>query len=142
MRIVVRDFGGVRVLRERLERQGLSVAFHPGSATVTHDVADLRNKLTYPVFQNHLGEVIATLHRALGISEEALWRPVAAVCRAVFATLKADPAIAAQAAADEAALFAPTVDLKAMATMRLLGEVTRYTFAPVPNPLHACEVAA
>ncbi|MBO9540143.1 hypothetical protein J7643_06070 [bacterium] len=142
VRLVMRDFGGVRVLLERLERLGLSVAFHPGSATVTADVEDLRNKLTYPVFQNHLGEVIATLHRALGVSEEALWQPVAAVCRAVFATLKEDPAIAAQAADDEAALFAPTVDLKAMATMRLLGDVTRYTFAPVPNPLHACEMGA
>lgn len=142
VRLVVRDFGGVRVLLERLERRGLSVSFHPGSATVTTDVEDLRNKLTYPVFQNHLGEVIATIHRALGIDELALWTPVARACRAVFAELKQDPAIAGQAAADEAALFAPTVDLKAMATMRLLGDVTRYTFAPVPNPLHACEVDA
>lgn len=142
VRMIVRDFGGVRVLPERLERRGLSVTFHPGSATVTRDVAELRNKLTYPVLQNHLGELIATIHRALDVSEAALWGPVARVCRVVFADLRRDEAIASQAEADEAALFAPTVELKAMATMRLLGDVTRYTFAPVPNPLHTCEVEA
>jgi siderophore synthetase component len=142
MRLVLRDFGGVRVLLERLERQGLTVGFHPGSATVTRDVRDLRNKLTYSVIQNHLGEVIATVHRTLGVAEHALWEPVAQVCRQAYAELKQDPGIAEQAAADEAALFAPTVDLKAMATMRLLGEVTRYAFAPVPNPLHFSEVDA
>ncbi|HEY9898947.1 MAG TPA: IucA/IucC family protein [Pantanalinema sp.] len=142
VRLVVRDLGGVRVLLERLERRGLTVAFHPESATVTRDVEALRNKLSYPVFQNHLGEVIAAIHRALGPREEALWTQVAEVGRSVYSSLKQDPAIAEQAASDEAALFAPTVALKAMATMRLLGDVTRYTFAPVENPLHAHEGVA
>lgn len=140
VRMVVRDFGGVRVLLERLERTGLTVAFHPGSATLARDAEELRNKLIYSVLQNQMGELIATLHRALGLREAALWAPVAHVCRGVYAVLGQDPAIAAQAAADEAALFAPTVALKAMATMRLTGEVTRYSFAPVPNPLVGHEV--
>jgi siderophore synthetase component len=140
VRMILRDFGGVRVLRERIARQGLQAEFYPGSATIIDDVEDMRNKIYYPVFQNHFGELILSIVRSLGVEEKRLWEPVADVCRRVFADLREDDEIGRQAAEDEAALFAPTLDLKAMATMRILGEVTRYTFAKVPNPLW--EVAA
>jgi siderophore synthetase component len=135
VRMILRDFGGVRILQSRLARLNLGAEFFPGSATVIDDVEDMRNKIYYPVFQNHFGELITEIARWLRMEERALWQPVAAVCRAVFAELKQDAAIAEQAAADEAALFEETIDLKAMATMRLLGDVTSYTFAKVPNPL-------
>jgi siderophore synthetase component len=135
VRMILRDFGGVRILRERLAKQGLHADFYPGSATVIDDVADMRNKIYYPVFQNHFGELIMAIVRGLGVSERELWQPVADTCRDVFASLKGDPLIGGQAAADEAALFEDKIDLKAMATMRLLGDVTSYTFAKVPNPL-------
>jgi siderophore synthetase component len=133
--VLVRDFGGVRILRERLLRQGIRTDLYQDSAVVIEDVEDLRNKIYYPVFQNHLGELVACLVRHLDVEEERLWRPVAEVCREVFRELKGDPTICEQAARDEAALFRPTLDLKAMTTMRLLGNVTRYTFSKVPNPL-------
>ena len=133
--VLVRDFGGVRILRERLVRQGIRTDLGQDSAVVIEDVEDLRNKIYYPVFQNHLGELVACLVRRLDVEEERLWRPVAEVCRGVFRELKGDPTIREQAARDEAALFRPTLDLKAMTTMRLLGDVTRYTFSKVPNPL-------
>src|SRR5215212_9666971 len=133
--VLVRDFGGVRILRERLVRQGIRTDLYQDSAVVIEDVEDLRNKIYYPVFQNHLGELVACLVRHLDVEEERLWRPVAEVCREVFRELKGDPTICEQAARDEAALFRPTLDLKAMTTMRLLGDVTRYTFSKVPNPL-------
>ena len=133
--VLVRDFGGVRILRERLVRQGIRTDLYQDSAVLIEDVEDLRNKIYYPVFQNHLGELVACLVRHLDVEEERLWRPVAEVCRGVFRELKGDPTIREQAARDEAALFRPTLDLKAMTTMRLLGDVTRYTFSKVPNPL-------
>jgi len=133
--VLVRDFGGVRILRERLVRQGIRADLYPGSPVVIEDVEDLQNKVYYPVFQNHLGELVTCLVRRLDVEEERLWGSVAEVCRGVFRGLKGDPAIREQAARDEAALFRPTLDLKAMTTMRLLGDVTRYTFSEVPNPL-------
>ena len=133
--VLVRDFGGVRILRERLVRQGIQTYLYQDSAVVIENVEDLRNKIYYPVFQNHLGELVACLVRRLDVEEERLWRPVAEVCRGIFGELKGDPTIREQAARDEAALFRPTLDLKAMTTMRLLGDVTRYTFSKVPNPL-------
>jgi len=137
--VLVRDFGGVRILRERLVRQGIQTDLYPGSAVVIEDAEGLRHKIYYPVFQNHLGELVACLVRRLDLEEERLWRPVAEVCREVFRELKGDPAIREQAARDEAALFRPTLDLKAMTTMRLLGDVTHYTFSEVPNPLAEAE---
>jgi len=142
VRVLVRDFGGVRILRERLARQGIRADLHPGSAVVIEDVEDLRNKIYYPVFQNHLGELVACLVRRLDLEEQRLWRPVAEVCRRVFRELKRDPVIHEQAACDEAALFRPTLGLKAMTTMRLLGDVTHYTFSEVPNPLVEAEDSA
>jgi siderophore synthetase component len=142
VRVLVRDFGGVRILRERLIRQGIRVDLYPGSAVKIEDVEDLRNKIYYPVFQNHLGELVACLVRRLDLEEQYLWRPVAEVCRGVFRELKGDPAIYEQAACDEAALFRPTLGLKAMTTMRLLGDVTHYTFSEVPNPLVEAEDSA
>lgn len=139
VRVLVRDFGGVRILRERLARQGIREYLHPGSAVVIEDVRELRNKTYYPVFQNHLGELIACLVRRLDLEEEHLWQPVAKVSRKIFRELKRDPAIREQAARDEAALFRPTLDLKAMTTMRLLGDVTDYTFSEVPNPMAEAE---
>src|SRR5215218_2053989 len=140
--VLVRDFGGVRILHERLARQGVRADLHTGSAIVIEDVEDLRNKIYYPVFQNHLGELVACLVRRLNLEEQCLWRPVAEVCRGVFRELKGDPAIHEQAACDEAALFRPTLGLKAMTTMRLLGDVTHYTFSAAANALAEAEGSA
>jgi siderophore synthetase component len=142
VRVLVRDFGGVRILRERLARQGIRADLYPGSAVVIEDVEDLWNKTYYSVFQNHLGELIACLVRRLDFEEQRLWRPVAEVCRGIFRELKGDLAIREQAACDEAVLFGPTLDLKAMTTMRLLGDVTDYTFSEVPNPMAETEGSA
>ena len=142
VRMLVRDFGGVRILRERLVCQGIRVDLYPGSAVVIEDVEDLRNKIYYPVFQNHLGELVACLVRRLDLEEQCLWQPVAEVCRGVFRELKGDPAIHEQAACDEAALFRPTLGLKAMTTMRLLGDVTHYTFSAAANALAEAESSA
>src|SRR5215218_2034586 len=142
VRVLVRDFGGLRILRERLVCQGIRVDLYPGSAVVIEDVEDLRNKIYYPVFQNHLGELVACLVRRLDLEEQCLWQPIAEVCRAVFRELKGDPAIREQAACDEAALFGPTLGLKAMTTMRLLGDVTHYTFSAAANALAEAEGSA
>jgi siderophore synthetase component len=138
-RLLVRDLGAIRVWPERLAREGLSLGLMPGSAILADDLDDLRNKVYYSFFQNHLAELIVALVRHLGAEEGALWAEVARAARRAFAGLKAVPGLGRQAADDEAALFRPALALKALATMRLRGEVTDYTFAEVPNPLAGCD---
>lgn len=135
VRILLRDFGGVRILPERLEMQGLHAEFYPGSSIVTEEVEQIRNIISYSVMQNHFAELISCIVRSLEFEEEKLWKRVASVCRVVFEELKKDSSIADQAAADEHALFQPMINLKALTTMRLRGEITAYSFMKVPNPL-------
>lgn len=137
VRMYQRDFGGARILRERLAKQGLMRDFHPLSITLTDNIRDARNKLVYPVMQNHFGELLAGIARSLGVEEAILWNPVAEVCREVYANLKKDQGIARQAEEDEEFLFGEQVELKAMTTMRLLGEITNYSYSSVPNALHS-----
>ncbi|NEW05002.1 hypothetical protein GK047_03080 [Paenibacillus sp. SYP-B3998] len=135
VRMYMRDFGGVRMLKDRLQRQGIVWDFHPASITLTDNERDVRNKLIYPVIQNHFGELIAGLARCLHMDEALLWNPVAQTCKEVYGLLKQDQQIAEQAQRDEDWLFAQHVELKAMTTMRLLGKISSYTYSEVPNIL-------
>jgi siderophore synthetase component len=135
VRILLRDFGGIRILPERLEKHGYDAKFYPGSTIVTDQVDQLRNIISYSVIQNHFAELITSLVRSLEIDEDKLWEQVAIVCKGVFEDLKKDSFIAQQAVADEHELFQPTIHLKALTTMRLQGDITAYTFTKVPNPL-------
>jgi siderophore synthetase component len=135
VRTLIRDLGAVRILPERLARQGVKLEIVPGSAILADDLDDLQNKVYYSFFQNHLAELIAAVVRSFEIDEQELWDKVARVARRSFAVLKADPEVRDQAAVDQEALFRPTLSVKALATMRFRGDVTDYTFRSVPNPL-------
>ena len=60
-RLVLRDWGGMRIYPPRLRRQGLALDPRPGTVTVTDDVQVMRAKVLYTVLSNHLGEVVAHL---------------------------------------------------------------------------------
>ncbi|HZH63027.1 MAG TPA: IucA/IucC family protein [Metabacillus sp.] len=135
VRILLRDFGGIRILPQRLKKEGFFADFYPGSSIVTDKEEQLRNIISYSVLQNHFAELITCIVRALEIDEKMLWKQVIDVCKDVFTKLKADKNIAEQAAADEIALFQPMIDLKALTTMRLRGDITVYPFSKVPNPM-------
>lgn len=136
VRILVRDFGGVRILPARLWKQGFEADFFPKSSIVTDEESQLRNIISYSVMQNHFAELITCIVRALDIDEEELWKEVVEVSKAIFNELKKDSTIKVQAVADEEAFFQPMINLKALATMRLRGDITAYSFMKVPNPMN------
>ncbi|CAM3811770.1 IucA/IucC family protein [Aeromicrobium ponti] len=135
VRILLRDFGGIRVLPQRLKKEGFHFEFYPGSSIITEKVEQLRNIISYSVIQNHFAELITCIVRALGLNEGVLWKQVIKVCEQAFSDLKKDPNIAEPAAADELAIFHPVIDLKALTVMRLRGDVTDYPYTQVPNPM-------
>jgi len=135
VRLIVRDYGGIRIFRKRLSRHGLPATFAPGSSIVTDDVNDMRGVIAYSVMQNHLAELLAAIVRATGVKESDLWQPVIAVCRDVFRMLRQEEEIRLQAEEDEAALFAPRIAMKALTTMRLRDDATAYAYREVSNPL-------
>ena len=83
------------------------------------------------------GQLVATLARVGQTEPDRLWRLVARCCRSAYASLTADPAIAAQAGRDEAALFGPTLPAKSMLRVHLSGDPHTPQWVAVPNPLAA-----
>ncbi|PEC50585.1 hypothetical protein COJ46_07365 [Bacillus sp. AFS077874] len=135
VRILVRDFGGIRILPSRMWKQGFEAEFYPGSSIVTDEESQLHNIISYSVMQNHFAELITCIVRTLEFDEGELWEEIVNISREIFKELKKDPLIKVQASLDEKAFFQPMINLKALATMRLQGDSTAYSFMKVPNPM-------
>lgn len=134
-RMLFRDWGGARIYSERLERWGIRVNLTPGSLTRAGDADEMRRKVFYTVFQNHLGEVVLQASRSFDVPERELWREIRRVCDAVFKELAFRPACAADVLLDREALYAPEVPHKALARMRLQ-PARGGLYVNVPNPLY------
>ncbi|MEO7193869.1 MAG: IucA/IucC family protein [Pseudonocardiaceae bacterium] len=138
VRLLYRDFGGIRVSAARLARGGLRPPALLG-ALATEDEDQLRAALFFPLVVTNLSQVVAALARVSQTDGERLWRLVARCCRSAYATLTADPAIARQAGRDEAALFGPTLPAKSMLRVQMAADPHVPQWVAVPNPLVAAE---
>jgi hypothetical protein len=78
---------------------------------------------------------VSTLARVGQIEHARAWRLVARCCRATYANLTADPAIAAQASRDRAALFNATLPAKSMLRVHLSADPHAPQWVAVANPL-------
>jgi siderophore synthetase component len=137
-RLVLRDWGGVRIFPPRLRQHGFPLDPRPGAVTVTDDVQVMRAKLLYTVLSNHLGEIIAHLVMRLSVDPVAAWKCVSLVIEGLLTDLNADPMLRADVAADRSVLFGPTLPIKAFARMRL-DPAGGDQYVQVRNPLHqAC----
>lgn len=132
----IRDLGGVRVYKKRLDQQGVPGTFYPNSVTIGDDFVEMQNKVIHTVFQSHIGELTAHLARQYPIDEQELWDVVREVCNDIFTDLKQDETLLEDVEVDRAALFGQTVETKALTIMRLKDDVTDYAYIRVPNPLY------
>ncbi|MBV8996193.1 MAG: hypothetical protein JO287_21390 [Pseudonocardiales bacterium] len=135
-RLLYRDFGSVRVSPARLTRSGIRPPALIGSLC-TDDEDELRAALFFPLLDTNLGQLVGTLARVGQIEHDQLWGLVARCCRSAYAALTTDPAIAAQAGRDEAALFSPALPAKSMLRVHLSGDPHAPQWVAVPNPLAA-----
>jgi siderophore synthetase component len=135
-RLVLRDWGGMRIYPPRLCRQGFRLDPRPGAVTVTDEVEVMRAKMLYTVLSNHLGEVVAHLVTRCDVDSGAAWQRIREVLEGLLDDLDADPALSADVAADRAVLFGPTLPIKAFARMRL-DPAGGDQYVHVRNPLSA-----
>jgi siderophore synthetase component len=120
-RIIYRDFGGVRVSAARLRQHGIEPP--PLRGDIPNDDPEvLRTKVFASAISTVLGEVIAVLARCTGMDPDKAWHQVAAVARGVTGP-------------DTAAVFAPTLPLKATTAMRLADDAVADIWTQQPNPL-------
>lgn len=137
-RLVLRDWGGMRIFVPRLRRHGLPLDPRPGTVTITDDVQVMRAKVLYTVLSNHLGEIVAHLVTRCGVDPAAAWRGIRRMIGELLTDLDSDPALREDAAADRAILFGPTLPIKAFVRMRL-DPTGGDQYVQVRNPLHeAC----
>jgi D-ornithine---citrate ligase len=136
VRMLFRDWGGLRIYKERLKQQDLHVEFYPGSITSTDDLKEVHNKVFYTVFQNHFGELILQVCKEFGLSERELWQEIHQVCDRVFDEIQAEQKYVENVNCDREALYQMKVEHKALAKMRLDPTKQGYSYAIVPNPLH------
>jgi len=136
VRMLFRDWGGLRIYKERLKNNNLHVELYAGSITETDDLKEVHNKLFYTVFQNHLGELILQVCKEFGLNERELWQEIHQICDQVFDKLKADPKLTENVACDRESLYQMKVEHKALTKMRLDPTKKGYSYAIVPNPLH------
>lgn len=137
VKIIVRDYGGVRIFKERLLSSPLvkqQLSFEP--PLETNDPQEARRVLSHAVFQNHIGELVASLVRDLQVEEKRLWAAVRSSFGDVFEQLKEDKSIEAAVKEDEAYFFGESMDLKALMSMRLYDEASSYEFVKIANPLY------
>lgn len=133
-RLVLRDWGGMRIYPPRLRRHGLPLDPRPGTVTVTGDVQVMRAKVLYTALSNHLGEIVAHLVTRCGVDPRAVWGRVSAMLAGLLTDLDADQQLREDVRADRAVLFGPTLPVKAFARMRL-DRSGGDQYVPVRNPL-------
>ncbi|NUS72965.1 MAG: hypothetical protein HOQ05_06105 [Corynebacteriales bacterium] len=139
-RITYRDFGAIRISPQRLANHGHVIELAPGSALTADNDDDLRNRLSYSLIQDHLGELLPALAAQTGQPEIELWRPFVETARATFARLRQCCSSCLRAAdEDEAFFFAETAPLKAHLRARLAGATHQAQYIPVENPFHLVE---
>ncbi|HEY9898948.1 MAG TPA: IucA/IucC family protein [Pantanalinema sp.] len=137
VRMLFRDWGGVRVYPPRLARHGLKAELYPDSVTVARDAREMQNKVFNTVYQNHLAEIVLLLCAHAGVAEERLWRRVHDVTERILVALERNREDVPAVQEDRAALYRPVVAHKALATMRLRPDHPGYCYVDVPNPLAA-----
>jgi D-ornithine---citrate ligase len=72
-RILIRDFGDIRIHRQTLNRHGMTLELQDPAMTLFDDAGFVRDKLLHTVFMCHLGELILLLSRRWNIPEAGLW---------------------------------------------------------------------
>ena len=121
VRLAYRDMGGLRISPQRLRRNGIEPPEVRGDLPCD-DPEQLRTKLFAAVVSTVLAETITELARQLGADTGQAWERVAAVVRA-------------HGGAEAAALFGPTLPLKATTAMRLATDPLDDIWTYLPNPM-------
>jgi siderophore synthetase component len=121
VRLLYRDFGGVRVSPARLRQHGIEPPPLRGDIS-SDDEEVLRTKVLASAVSTVLGEVVAVLGRTAGLDEEKAWHQIAAVAGELDGS-------------DVAAVFGESLPVKATTAMRLADDPVTDIWTTLPNPL-------
>ncbi|MGV9293516.1 IucA/IucC family protein [Amycolatopsis sp. NPDC003676] len=133
VRVLVRDFGGIRVHPGRMREAGLDFAPHPDSITFSDDIDHVRRKVSYALLQANIAQVVTMFAATWNLPSEQLWATVRTKMTDLLAGLPEN--LLARASADVAFLRTSHLPQKAFGLMRLLA-ADHDIYLPQANPLH------
>ncbi|WP_439859091.1 IucA/IucC family protein [Pseudomonas sp. MBLB4136] len=87
-RLLLRDFGDIRIYRPSLHEQDLDLQLHDPRMTLFDDAGFVRDKLLHTVFMCHLGELALLCARHWGVAGQLLWKELAAQLERSFQDLR------------------------------------------------------
>ncbi|UOP11484.1 IucA/IucC family protein [Pseudomonas palleroniana] len=134
-RLLLRDFGDIRIDRQTLHAQGLDIELHDPKMTLYDDAGFVRDKLLHTVFMCHLGELVLLSARYFDMPQALLWNELAAQVSQCFDQLR-DVVAPQRWEAERKALLEQAWPAKSFMRMRLL-ESHADIVGRLPNPLSA-----
>jgi siderophore synthetase component len=132
-RILVRDFGGIRIHEPTMRAHGLNLDVHPDRLTVSDGWLVARHRLTHAVFLWHLGHLAWAVARDSGIGEARLWNDVREITSGILDAHR-DVVPAERWRAERRQLLDADWGAKAFIRMRL-DDAQDERVIPLPNPL-------
>ena len=87
-KLLLRDFGDIRIHAEALRVAGLTLRCYKADQTVFEDRQTVRDKLLHAVFLCHLGELALLLTQLYDLPEKKLWTVLRDVMQGAFDHLK------------------------------------------------------
>ncbi|MBS2968165.1 hypothetical protein J9317_05270 [Metabacillus sp. KIGAM252] len=132
VKLIVRDYGGIKLFNERLQKTGLEFVFQMETHVEAQNAEALQDTVSHAIIQNHLGELIITLVKELNLDEEKLWKIASEEMDLVWNSLCDD----SDAASDRKALMERELSLKSLVGMRLEHTIDN-TYTKVSNPFAA-----
>ncbi|WP_439889061.1 IucA/IucC family protein [Pseudomonas sp. MBLB4123] len=87
-RLLVRDFGDIRIHRPSLHAHGLDLELHDPKMTLLDDAGFVRDKLLHTTFMCHLGELALLCARHWRMPEQLFWAALAEQVEQCFQALR------------------------------------------------------
>lgn len=118
-RLLIRDFGDIRIDRQTLQGQGFDIELHDPQMTLFDRPDYVRDKLLHTTFMCHLGELTLLCARHWQVPQALLWGQLAAQVIECFDTLR-DQVEPRRWATERQALLEHDWPAKSFMRMRLL----------------------
>ena len=87
-RLMLRDFGDIRIDRKTLHQRGFDLPLKDPAMTLYDDAGFVRDKLLHTAFMCHFGELILLISRYWKLAESDLWQALSAHVNCCFDNLR------------------------------------------------------
>ncbi|WP_256600485.1 MULTISPECIES: IucA/IucC family protein [unclassified Pseudomonas] len=133
-RLLLRDFGDIRIDKTTLHQRGFDLQLEDSEMTLYDDASIVRDKLLHAAFMCHFGELLLLIAQHWAVAESDLWEVLSAHVNCCFDDLR-ERAEPQRWQTERAALLIHDWPAKSLLRMRLVDSRTDIT-GRLKNPLN------